>query len=180
MKPIYILGAIFSMLLTSCKTEPSLQKYFVEKTENKNFIAVDVSPSILNLDVAKLNAEEKEALASFDKMNILAFKVDDTNKADFAAEKIKVKEILKDENYQELMKVNLGPSGGGSLSFVGDENHIDEFILYANQKETGFAVVRILGKDMDPTGVMTLMSLLQKSNIDMDQLKPLQQMLPKN
>ena len=78
------------------------------------------------------------------------------------------------------MKVNAGTSGSISLSFVGDENHIDEFILYANQKENGFAVVRILGKDMNPTGVMTLMSLLQKSNIDMDQLKPLQQMIPKN
>lgn len=180
MKPVHILAATFSLLLAACSSEPTLQKYFVEKTENKNFIAVDVSPSILNLDAMKLNSEEKEALASFDKMNILAFKVNDTNKADFAAEKAKVKALLKDENYQELMKVNFGPSGGGSLSFVGDENHIDEFILFANQKESGFAVVRILGKDMNPTGVMTLMSLLQKSNIDMEQLKPLQGMIPKN
>lgn len=178
MKSFYIL-AVFSLLLTGCSSEPSLQKYFVEKTENKNFVAVDVSPTILNLDETKLSSDEKQALASLDKMNILAFKLNETNKLEFAAEKTKVKEILKDEKYQELMKVNMGAGGGGSLSFVGDEDHIDEFILFANQGETGFAVVRILGDDMNPTGVMTLMSLLQKSDIDMSKLAPLKEMVQK-
>lgn len=167
-----IIIALFA-LLASCHSEPSLQKYFVEKTEDKNFVAVDVSPSILQLDKAKLTAEQNEALASFDKMNILAFKAADTDPVLYETEKNKVKELLKEEKYQELMKFG-AKNAGGSLSFVGDSEHIDEFILFANQKETGFAVVRILGKDMNPTGVMTLMSLLQQSNIDSEQLKPLE------
>ena len=179
MKPSIILLFLCSLLIAGCSSEPTLQKYFVEKTESKNFIALDVSPTILNLDGNKLTAEETEALASFDKMNILAFKLNDANKADFESEKAKVKEILKDEKYQELMKVGMGKDGGGSLSFVGDEDHIDEFILFANQKKSGFAVVRILGKDMNPQGVMTLMSVLQKSNVDMEQFAALKGMLPK-
>jgi hypothetical protein len=43
-------------------------------------IVLDVSPSILNLD-AKPSAEENGALESFDKMNVLAFKLNETNKA---------------------------------------------------------------------------------------------------
>jgi len=65
------------------------------------------------------------------------------------------------------------------VSFVGDDEHIDEFVLYANRKDSGFAVIRILGKDMNPTGIMSMLSVLKTSNIDMEQLKPLQQLLSK-
>ena len=165
-------------LFVACQSEPTLQKYFVEKTEDKNFVALDVSPSILNLDETKLNAEQKTALGQFDKMNILAFKAAD-NPALYEAEKTKVKTLLKDEKYQELMKFGSG-ANGGSLSFVGeDDEHIDEFIVFANEKETGFAVIRILGNDMNPTGVMNLLSLLPMSNIDTEQLKPLQEVFKK-
>ena len=178
MKRISFLLALCCLVLTSCNSEPTLQKYFVENTENKNFIAVDVSPSILNIDPKKLSADQKLALESFDKMNILAFKINDKNQAEFAVEKAKVDAILKNEKYQQLMKFNSGKEGA-SVSFVGDDEHIDEFILYANKKETGFAVVRILGKDMNPTGIMSMLSILKTSNIDLEQLKPLQDMLSK-
>ena len=167
-----------SLLLASCHSEPTLQKYFVENTDNKNFIAMDVSPSILNVDKAKLTSEQQTALQSFDKMNILAFKVNDKNQAQFEAEKAKVNLILKDKKYQQLMKYGSGKEGA-SISFVGDNEHIDEFVLYANKKENGFAVVRILGKDMNPTGVMSMLSMLKTSNLDMEQLKPLQELLQK-
>lgn len=175
LKPIYIIVLVCSLFLTSCSKEPSLQKYFVENTENKNFIAMDVSSSILNVDKAKLSVEQNEALKSFEKMNILAFKLNDKNKAEFETERAKVKTILKDEKYQQLMKFGSGKEGA-SVSFVGTDEHIEEFVLFANQKDNGFAVVRILGKDMNPTGIMTMMSVLKSSNIDLEQLKPLQEM----
>ena len=178
MKYIYSLAIIGSFLLLSCNNEPTLQKYFVENTENKNFIALDLSPSILNIDATKLSAEQNAALKSFNKMNILAFKLDAKNKAEFEVERAKVNAILKGEKYQQLMKVGHGKEGA-SISFVGDNEHIEEFVLYANKKENGFAVVRILGKDMNPTGIMTMLSVLQKANIDLEQLKPLQQLLEK-
>jgi PBP1b-binding outer membrane lipoprotein LpoB len=80
MKRIYSITIFLSLLLVGCNSEPTLQKYFVENTENKDFIALDVSPSILNVDKSKLSAEQNEALESFDKMNVLAFKLNETNK----------------------------------------------------------------------------------------------------
>jgi hypothetical protein len=62
-------------------------KVFVENTENKDFIALDVSPSILNVDKSKLSAEQNGALESFDKMNVLAFKLN--------------KEPIKNQNVRE-------------------------------------------------------------------------------
>lgn len=178
MKKIYFIALICSLFLASCNSEPSLQKYFVEKTENKDFIAVDVSPEILNIEKTKLTPEQSEALKSFEKMNILAFKLDSTNATQYDSEKAKVNAILKDEKYQKLMSFGSGKDGV-TISFVGEEEDIEEFVIYAKSKETGFAVVRILGDKMNSTHIMNMLSVMQNSNMDLDQLKPLQAMFPK-
>jgi len=41
-------------------------------------------------------------------------------------------------------------------------------------REAGFAVVRILGNDMNPNNIMNMLSLIKNANVDMEQLKPLQ------
>lgn len=172
-KPAIYLAILVSLFLSSCNSEPSLQKYFVDSSEKKDFIELDVSPSIINIDKTKLTAEQKTALGSFDKMNVLAFKLNESNKAQYNVESQKVTQILKDKKYQELMKIGSGKDAA-SVSFVGDDNHINEFILFAKKKENGFAVVRILGKDMNPNNILNMISLLKSSNVDMAQLKPLQ------
>ena len=179
MKIIIKLSVMLSLFLMSCTSEPSLQKYFVEKSENKNFISFDVSPSILNVDQTKLSEEQKAALKSFEKMNVLAFKLNDKNQTDFSTERQEVNAILKDEKYQQLMKFGSGKEGA-SISYVGEDNHINEFILYGNKKDAGFAVVRILGKDMNPNNIMTLISIMKDSKMNLDQLKPLQDLMLKN
>lgn len=133
MRISFYIAILVSLLLLSCNSEPSLQKYFVENSEKKDFIALDISSSIINIDKAKLTDEQKTALASFDKMNVLAFKLDEKNKAQYDVESQKLTQILKNEKYQELMKVGSGKDAA-SVSFVGDENHINEFILFAKKK----------------------------------------------
>lgn len=142
MKIAIYISALISLLLISCNSDPSLQKYFVEKTENKDFVVMDVAPSIINVDKAKLTSEQKTALESFDKMNILVFKLDSTNQRDFDSESKKVMQILKGKEYQELMKMGSGKDAA-SVSYVGDEDHINEFVFFAKKKENGFAVVRV-------------------------------------
>ncbi len=168
-----IVYIIVSLLLVSCSNEPSLQKFFVESAEKKDFIALDVSSSILNLEKTQLSPEQEQALASFDKMNIVAFKATPKNQAEYEVEKTKLKAILKGEEYQELMSFGSG-SAGASVSYVGTDDNIKEFIFYANKKENGFAVVRVTGDNMNPTNVMTMLSVLQKSDINLEQLKPLE------
>jgi hypothetical protein len=132
-----------------------------------------MSPSILNIKPDALSTEQQEALKTFKKMNILAFKINDENKTKFDGERTKVKEILKDEKYQQLMKFGSGKEGA-AVYFVGKDDAIEEFVLYGSKDENGFAIVRILGDKMNPEDFMTLLSALQKSDIDMEQLKPLE------
>lgn len=172
-KLAFLTAILASMLLLGCNSEPSLQKYFVENSEKKEFVALDVSPSIINVDKSKLTPEQKTALESFDKMNILAFKKNDKNSAEYEIESQKVSQILKGKDYQQLMKIGEGKDAA-SISFVGDEDDIDEFILFAKKEDNGFAVVRILGNDMNPNNIMNMLSILKTANVDMEQLKPLE------
>ena len=167
----YILVAILTLCF-GCKQEPSLQKYFVESGDKKEFMSLDVSSSILNISETKLSDSEKKALQSFDKVNILAFKKDGKNNAQYTKEIKEVKEILKDSVYQPLIKLN-GVGQNASIMIVGDNKEIDELILFGNKKELGFTVIRVLGNDMKPENAMEFLSILQKSNIDMEQLKPI-------
>lgn len=171
MKKVLAIASV--LVLMSCKKEePSLQEYFVESGEKKEFMAMDISSSILNVNENKLTAAEKQALASFDKVNVLAFKKDDKNNAQYSKEIKEVKEILKDTSYQPLIRLN-GVGHNASIMLVGDNKEIDELILFGNQKELGFTVIRVLGNDMKPENAMQFFSILQKSNIDMEQLKPI-------
>ena len=74
------------------------------------------------------------------------------------------------------MKIGSGKDMA-SISFVGDENHINEFVLFGKRKENGFAVFRILGKDMNPNTILNMVSLLKNSNINAEQFKPLEGLL---
>lgn len=177
MKRTFLL-ALIATILVSCTQEPTLQKYYVDNSDNKEFITLDIAPNIINTDSLELSADEKKALKSLHKFNVLIYKADSIDKTKYVAEKDKVKNLLKTDEYEELMKVN-SAEGGFSISTKGEGEHIDEFVVFAHQQENGFGVVRVLGEDMTPTNVMTIAGLLQKANLDMEQLKPLQEMMKK-
>lgn len=168
---IFVLGTLF---LVSCEDKPSLQKYFVKNTESADFIALDLPPSLIKTEKFTLSEMEIEALKSFDKMNILAFKSDSTNAIAYDKEISEVKTILKDKSYQQLMKAGSG-NDGAAIYFVGnDEEHIEEFVILAGRKDNGFAVIRVLGTNMNPTHIFNMIGILQKSDVNLEQLKPLQ------
>lgn len=176
MKKSIIAFVISGFLMMSCNSNPSLESYYVTNSENKNFIQVDVSPSVLNIDKTKLSTSETTALNSFNKMNVLAFKGHDKNKAEYKAERLKVAAILKDEKYQQLTKFG-SVQKSAQVSFVGTDDKISEFVLFAKSEEKGFAIVRVLGKDMNINSVMSLISILKNSNIDNESLKELKELL---
>lgn len=179
MKATYITIVFCSLILASCSSEPSLQKYFVNHTEDANFISLDISPSILNIDNKKLSSAEIKAFSTFEKMNILAFKLEANNSAAFEQEQVNVQNILKASKYSVLMKIGSGKQGV-AVSYLGTEDQVDEIIIFAKSKETGFAIIRILGDQMTSTDIMHFIQIVQKSKIDLDQLKPLKEMMPKN
>lgn len=150
-------------LFSACASQQSLQEYYVDNMENPNFISLDIPASILKMEEVELTSVQKEAIESLKKFNLLAFKKTSDNATEYKMEKAKVKEILKDEEFTELMKINSG-YGKGVIKYVGDDDAIDEVIIYGDSKEKGFALIRVLGDDMNPAHIIQLMQAIQKSD----------------
>ncbi|MDH7914188.1 DUF4252 domain-containing protein [Winogradskyella sp. SYSU M77433] len=154
----------------SCNQGPTLQTYYVDNELKPGFISGDVPASFINLEGVDLTEDQREAYESVDKLNILAFKADDKNTEEYKTELGKVKTILKDEKYEELMRGSTS-DGKFSIKFIGDsEASIDELILFGSSSDQGFIVVRVLGDDMNAGKLMKLSDVLQKADIDNEQL----------
>lgn len=149
--------------LIACSSNQSLQEYYVENSENPNFLSIDLPVSLLNMEKADLTATQREALASLRKLNVLAFKKTDANSKVFELEKAKVKSILNNKNFNELMKMNTS-FGKASIRYVGEDDAIDEMIIYGDNADKGFLLVRVLGDNMNPANIAQFMQALQKTD----------------
>jgi len=161
LKTIFLLFLLVS--LAACSSRTSLQEYYVENADNPNFLSVDLPASLLNMEKADLTSEQREAMESLRKMNILAFKKTSENAAEFASEKANVRGILGQPKFTELMKVNTS-YGRGTVKYLGDDDAIDEVIIYGDSDDKGFLLVRILGNNMNPAKLVQFIQALEKSD----------------
>lgn len=153
------------LALTACSSTQSLQEYYVDNSENPNFLSFDVPTSILNLEKADLTSKQREALQSLKKLNILAFKKTTENAGAYKTEKANVKSILADKKFTELMKMNT-TYGKATVKYLGTEDAIDEVIIYGDSDDKGFALIRVLGDNMNPAHLAQLLQAIQKSDYD--------------
>jgi len=161
---------LVAVTLFSCNQEPSLQRYYVDNQEQPNFLSIDVPLSMLNIDIMQLSDDQKDAYESVKKLNMLAYKVKPENRAEYEAELAEVNTILDNPKYEELMRGGNPEDGKFIIKFLGEEDDIEEFIVFGNMEDKGFAVVRVLGNEMNPNKIMTLASALDKASIDDSQL----------
>ncbi|GGX30464.1 DUF4252 domain-containing protein [Aquimarina muelleri] len=171
MKNVYrVLGILSIILLMSCNREPSLQKYFVDHQGDNDFIAVDVPSSLLSTETIQLDKEEKEALESVKKINFLALPLKQSNQDKFEKESTTIKNILDSDTYETL--VRFGSNGiKGVLKYEGEEDDIDEIIIFATDQKKGLALIRVLGDNMRPEKMAMLMKSVEKGKINLDAFK---------
>lgn len=167
---------ILVLAVLGCNTTQSLQQYYVDNAENPNFLSVDLPVSLLNLDKVELSSDQHEALKSLRKLNILAFKVTGNNRVDFQKEKSTVKEILKHSSLTELMKMRTS-YGNATVNYMGEDDAIDEVVIYGDNDDKGFMLVRVLGEDMNPAKLVQFIQALQKSDYKGEGLGQLQEFI---
>jgi hypothetical protein len=167
-KPLF--GLLAFILLVSCNNGESLQTYFVDNQETPDFISVDIPTTILELDKISLSDDQKEAYKSVKKLNFLGFKLTENNQSVYAQELSKVKSILNDKKYIELMEIN-DPVAKITVKYIGDDDTAEEFIVFTSSRDMGFGIVRILGNDMRPEKMATLVSAIQNADIDSSQFE---------
>ena len=62
---------------------------------------------------------------------------------------------------------------GAALKYLGEEDAIDEIIVFASDDEKGFVLFRLLGDKMEPAKMMNLMSAIEKGDLDVSKLESL-------
>ena len=149
------LVVLIAVLTIACDNHPSLQKYYVDSKENSNFISVDLPASIIKLKDTDVSQNVKNTLETIKKVNFLALQISETNKELFDSEKVKVKEILKNPKYKQLMRMNFG-KGNVSVNYLGEEDAIDEVVIFGSDSEKGFALVRVIGEKMNPSEILKI------------------------
>jgi len=166
---LFALSTFFLLALFSCKNEESIQTYFVEHQDKPEFLMIDLSPKMIDISQTELDDEQLEVYNSFKKVNILGYKADKTDKTTYASELEKAKIVFKNKAYSELMEFS--DSGMKfQVNTIGEGEEIDEFILLASSEEVGFAVVRVIGDNMQPEKLVQLMEKMKDVDIDKNQL----------
>ncbi|MCK5638234.1 MAG: DUF4252 domain-containing protein [Flavobacteriaceae bacterium] len=151
---LIVMSIMILSSVISCKSEPSLQEYYVDKQESNDFISLDLPSSIITLS-DDVTPEMKETMASIKKLNVLAFKIDSLNKDKYLVEFKKVKEILNNDNFNELVRMK-HENANIIIKYLGTDEAVDEFIILAADNKKGFALARVLGDKMNPEKIMKL------------------------
>jgi hypothetical protein len=102
-------------------------------------------------------------------VNVVAYKIQNDNLAEYETEKEKLASIMNQDKYKTLIKFGSN-NRGATLKYLGEEDAIDEVIVFASDVEKGFAVFRLLGENMRPDQMIKLMSSIDNGDIDVSKL----------
>ena len=167
----YIVLSLFTaVVLVSCNNNPSLQSYFVDNQESGSFVTQDIPLSMMKLDESKFSEDQKEAYNSVKRLNFLGYKANETNADTLKLELTKVKAILKADKYKDL--IEFSDKGNKIIvKYIGTDDEAEEVVVFGSYKEYGFGIVRVLGDDMSPDKMVTLVNALQNAEFDSSQLE---------
>ena len=167
-KAIFTL-VLLSLGLVSCNNETSLQEFYVENQNDNQYVAFDIPASLLAGDNSRFTPEQKATLETIRKVNILGFPKKDGNKEILEQEQEKLSRILKSGKYNLLMRYG-GGNRKAELYFSGEEDAIDELVVFGADEEKGFGIARVTGNDMNPGDIIKLFQTLDKDELNIEGL----------
>ena len=162
-----ILLAFVALGLISCNNGASLEEYYIEHKENPDFVTLDVPTSLITPDSKNLTPEQYRVLQTVKKINILALPLNSKTQSIYEHESLNVKEMLNHDNFQELMTFGK-PSQRMQLFFKGDEDAIDEVVVFARDDSKGFMLARLLGDNMNVGDMVKFAQTIGKSKDSLD------------
>lgn len=166
-----IIVFIAALSLGSCQ-EKSLQKYLVQKQDDPKFITLDVPASLLKGKNNSFTQEQLEILETVKKVNVVAYPIKEDNMLEYEKEKEQLQSVLDQPKYKELTRIKSNDVSA-TLKYTGDEDAIDEVIIFASDNSRGFAIFRLLGENMRPDQMLLLMKAAEKDELNLSQFNGL-------
>lgn len=165
----YLFAFLLALVAFSSCQDKSLQKYLVEKQDDDRFVKVDLATSLLQGRNINFTQEEKDILKTIKKVNVVAYPIKDGDTAEFQKERRELKDILNQKQYKELTRIKTN-DWNATLKYMGEEDAIDEVIVFASDNERGFAIFRLLGENMRPDQMIKLMESAERGDLDASKL----------
>ena len=157
--------------LLSCNTKTTLQSYFVDHQEAPAFMSFDIPTSLLNAEKITISEDQSDAIGSIDKLNTIVYSLADGSPEEFESELINVKTIFKTAHYKDLMRMGNSSGGKVKIMYIEKGAEINEIIVFGYSAEMGFAIVRVLGDNMELSKILKLGDVIdqfdtENANID--------------
>ncbi len=156
-----LLTFVVLVAFASCSKTQSIQFYYVEKSEDPNFLVIDIPTSILGINNEVLSEEEQAALDSFQKLNVLMFRKTAANVEKFPEELKTVREIIDGDQFDPLMVVS-DRQFSGKLLLEGNVERPDEIVFLGSASDKGFLLVRLIGSKMQVEKAVVLSKALER------------------
>ena len=169
MKRTVLILVLLGLGLVSCENETSLQEFYVANQNDNQYLAFDIPASLLTGENSSLNAEQKATLETIKKVNLLGFPKKEDNKEAFEQEQEKLSKILKSDKYNLLFRYG-GGERKAELYYMGEEDAIDELIVFGSDESKGFGIARVTGNDMNPEDIIRLFKSFEKGELDIEGL----------
>lgn len=167
-----VLVTVILLLTFSCSNDTSLQQYYVDSENKSDILMVDIPASLLVVK-EDMPTDARQALESVDKLNLLAFKLNKNNNTAFNEEKVKVKKILSNSSYRNLLTIN-DRGVKIEVKYLGDDDSMNEVIVYASDNSKGFALGRLLGDNMKPENMLSLLESVKNMDSDSEIFKTIE------
>ncbi len=151
---------VIAVFLFGCSSTPSIQEYYVSKTEDPSFLVLDIPTSILGITTSSLTEEERDALNSFQKFNVLLFRKTASNEEQLPEELSIVRNIIDGKTFDPLLMMS-DRQYSGKLVLEGDVENPNEIVFFGSS-DAGFVLARLIGREMQVEKAILLANMIQR------------------
>lgn len=159
---VWIVLVVVSFSGCSDFRKMTLQRYFIQKMEQPEFMIVDIPLISLGDYFNQLEPEEKEIVDTVKKFNMLVYKND---REEMLSEINTISDILESDDYQSLMALR-GDGLNIDVMVDSDEDSYNEGLVYLYDEEQFVVLIRVLGKKMELDRLLPIVSKLNSKAVE--------------
>lgn len=176
MKKTYLLLTL-CLVLFSCKNEKSIQQFLATKTDDPNFVVLDIKPSSFISNKNVLSKAEAEALAACQQIHIAyANPSKEFNQKQQQQVFSEMKALVQMPQFESLIEIKTNTQEA-ALYVEDHQNYINELVFLGKQPQLGVALVKVEGSALEPKHLGVLLQLLQKNKLNLSGLQAIQPLL---
>lgn len=165
--------AIAAMVIQSCSTNPSVQRYIVDHENREGFSSFTVPADIIQIqDDAEVDDQSAKALNKLNNLVVLRFEKNEQQQEQYQEYLTELHTCLSPDRYEDIFMMNDGSMRFSLKIQRKDSDRLSEIIALVEQDES-FLLARLTG-EIEPDKLAGLIRKIDyQSMMENEQLKGL-------